>query len=103
MGNSFFKKLDYGKSALLIPILVIIAVVLGDSFKEFVPFEIREQYKFWFYLTFSALSVLAGLISIILAVLSFFKKQSIVFGIIGTILSSSLLVIFGFILAIIIF
>jgi hypothetical protein len=58
MGNSFFKKLDYGKSALLIPILVIIAgviaVVLGDSFK-------------------------------------------------GTILSLPLLMIFGFILAVIIF
>ncbi|HQU82474.1 MAG TPA: hypothetical protein PKY59_05090 [Pyrinomonadaceae bacterium] len=90
--------LDLGKKAFLIPIAVIVITVLCESFKEIIPSEIRTYYGNWFRISFFAMVVLAVSISIFLAIASFFKKQSIIFGVIGFLLDLPLLAYFGLLL-----
>lgn len=96
------KHLDYGKISLLIPILLIILAVFVESAKDFVPMKTREQFGFWFVLIISIVAILGCLTSIFLAVCSFFKKQSIVLGIIGILLDLPVLAFFVWLLAVII-
>jgi hypothetical protein len=102
MINNILKNLDYGKISVMIPILLIIFAVSVESFKDYVPLEMRQRYGVWVVTIISIVAILASLTSMFLAICSFFKKQSIVFGIIGILLDLPVLAFFGWLLAVII-
>lgn len=91
MGSRRSWKLDHGRLSLLLPILVVVSAVVGETLLDFVGVINRP----WFVLIFLGGACLLGVISIVLAIYSFISKQSIVFGIIGIVISLPLLILTG--------